>query len=455
MKTRIIIFLFVLFIFCHIQATPVRIVGMGMLDLIVDDESNRINLFDYGLNIGALYDDERYSSLESYIVHGNVSYSDSGGERDPKISYWGINLPSSLAYSIVSLSYLEGVPTGASVTYRTDKEIAVNVSGFYSKAESEYETANREDYISMPIGGLIFSKRFGSHSGGIGGGFTKISLTNNQDESEVSGSLKGLEIGWCTNLTPMFDMGISGGFGLVDGKADIFGFESTVDGNAIQVGVQGIVKVPGLLRVGMKFNFINSGLDAETSAGNVTVDAGDIDFSEFEIGSRLLFSSMLMPFSLGAHVDYSGNHPVTEDANGNRQSDVSNSNFSTGVGVSYGMPYFTPGIQFTMSNSSREDKVYDISTSSGQWDIRIGGEVVVTPVAFRAGFIMGKTDPDKDTSDDELSRRSITAGTGLQLPYNPLKFEFAFINTVLEPVDDPEENRTTDNALNLALKMNF
>ena len=117
---------------------------MGSLDLIIEDESNRINLFDYGKNVAGLYGDENGSSIETYITYGYITNSDSSGARDPEISYWGVNLPSvglsvlsDIRIGVDALPSIAGIPTGVIFTSRMEKGYAFSGSGAFSSTKTK------------------------------------------------------------------------------------------------------------------------------------------------------------------------------------------------------------------------------------------------------------------------------------------------------------------------------
>ena len=132
--------LFIFFILLlSLDATSLRIIGMGSLDLIVEDESNRINLFDYGGNIAGLYGDEMGSFIETYVTYGTIRNSDFNGERDPQVTYWGDNIPTDIMFAGFNTTSLEGIPVGAVCTYRMSEGYAFSGTGAYSCRKSESE----------------------------------------------------------------------------------------------------------------------------------------------------------------------------------------------------------------------------------------------------------------------------------------------------------------------------
>lgn len=449
-------------LFSSVYATSVRIIGMGSLDLIIEDESNRINLFDYGKNVAGLYGDENGSSIETYITYGYITNSDSSGTRDPEISYWGVPLPTDIfeppqdiKIKVNSLSSITGIPVGANVTYRTEGGFAFNCSGAFSSTRAKNDSSSREDNVSLPIGGIIISRNLGRYAAGVSGGYTKITLTTNRNDNETYGILKVLDVGVAAHLSPMSEVGIRGGFAIPEGGRKYWGEENSFKGKALSVGIQAITRVPGLYKFGTRINFLNSNLDGRVTPGVVSGYTGEMSGTDFDFGSRLLIASFLFPIRLGANCDYRKLHPVYKDDEGTTQFDNSLAIINFGFGVSYAMPLFTPGLQYNLYNTASTDNLDNEETRSSLWDVRFGGELSLTVVTLRAGYIIAKDDPDKDREDDESKSRSITFGTGIQLPLQPFKIEVAYINRETKPIGNPTEQKEVDNSIYTAFKMRF
>lgn len=452
---------FIFILFSGMFATPLRIIGMGSLDLIVEDESNRINLFDYGRNVAGLYNDERESSIKSYITYGKIKYSDTSGTTGPEISYWGINLPDyfsppiDIENTMKTLAFLEGIPTGGIVTFRTEGGFAFCGMGAYSSKKIKLETFVID--ASSPIGCLIISKKFGMYSVGLSGGYTKLTFRDNNDNFETWQTLKSIKGGIAVCLSPLLEIGFSGGYAFPERGFKIVAseFEDLYQGNAYSGGVQVIAKVPGLLKFGTKIDFLRTDLDEKIIEGGVSLESGEVSETDFNFGSRLLFSSILFPLKAGVNYNYRRIHSIYNTI---FISDFDSSSSVTdfGLGVSYAMPLFTPGIQYNLYNKTSTDNLDNgESTNSNKWDVRFGGEIPLTIITLRAGYVIAKEDPDTNRENDESKSRSITLGAGIQFPLQPFKIEVAYVNKETQPVDNPDDSKETENSIYAALKLRF
>lgn len=435
---------FIFILFSGMFATPLRIIGMGSLDLIVEDESNRINLFDYGGNIAGLYEDEMGSSIETYVTYGTIRNSDLNGPRDPQITYWGDNIPTDIMFLGFNTASLEGIPVGAVCTYRMSEGYAFSGAGAYSCRKSKFEISEFNE--SMPMGVVIVSRDFGKYAAGLSGGYSKLTLTWSPYDTKYYETLVDIKGGLATRLSPMLNIGISGGITIPEVRARGSNYESSGNGNAFSGGFQSIVRVSGLLKSGTRINYLNGKLDWDMDKMRVT----DLDFD-----TRLLFSSILFPLKVGASFNYKRTHRVYNSIS-ILEYDVSFSVTNFGIGVSYATPFLTPGIQYNLYNKTSTDNLDNgESTNSSKWDVRFGGEVPLTIITLRAGYIIAKEDPDTDRENDESKSRSITLGAGIQFPLQPFKIEVAYVNKETQPVDNPDDSKETENSIYAALKLRF
>ncbi len=414
-----------------LDATPLRIIGMGSLDLIVEDESNRINLFDYGGNVAGLYGDDMGSSIETYVTYGAIRNSDLNGPRDPKITYWGDNIPTDIILLRYNTTSLENIPVGAVCTYRMSEGYAFSGAGAYSCRKTKFEISEYNQ--SMPIGGIIVSRDFGKYAAGLSGGYSNLVLTWDPYDIKYYEMLVDIKGGLATRLSPMLNIGISGGIAIPKTKQIGADYESSGKGKAFSGGVQCIVRVPGLLKIGTRINYLNGKLDWDTHEMSVS----DLDFD-----TRLLFSSILFPLKVGASLNYKRTHMVYNSISG-LVYDVSSSGWSFfGIGVSYATPFLTPGIQYNLYKTN-------------QWDIRFGGEIHLSIVTLRTGYVFAKDDPDKGVDDDESNSRSITLGVGIAVPYQPFKIEIAYVNKETKPGHNPLERKEAENTIYAAFRWKF
>jgi hypothetical protein len=446
----------ILFMIASGAATPVRIIGMGTIDLVIEDESNRINLYDFGGNVAGLYSDERGSSAEGFISYGHVSSSDSNGPREPEVTRWGGFLPMDGGISVNTFTAFGGVPAGGLFTYRSPQGYAAVAKAMYSSTSSHYENLDRTDDATAPLFGIAFSRNFGTFDAGATGEYSGLTITNGRDDSEINASMKTLNGGFAAELSPLFTVGISGGLGFPAADLAISSTDFDLSGNSFSGGIQAIAKVPGLAKLGARLGFLNANLGAEASSGNVTLDLGELDFTDVDFEARALVGSMLFPLRAGAIFSYETFHPEFEgDITSLLDIDMRITTMDFGIGLGYVLPLITPGFQYNLSNEHAADDLNDNEVDASGWDLRFGGESRFGFLTLRGGFGIGKKDPDTDTDDDEMKKRSLSFGTTFSMPMQPYRIEFAYVNTETKPEDNPEEQKEVDDSISLALKLRF
>lgn len=445
-----------LLIYRGVSASPVRIIGMGMIDLILEDESNRINLYDFGGNVAGLYADERGSSVEGFLSYGNVSYSDSGGSLEPEITRWGGFLPTKAAVSVNTFTTFGGLPAGGVFTYRSPEGYAAVAKTMYSSTSAYHESTDRTDDATAPLFGCAFTRHFGLYDLGAEGEYTSIRITNNQDDTEIHASMKTLGVGFAAQLSPLFAFGLNGGWGFPAGELTVSNTDDNFSGTSFSGALQGIARIPGLAKIGAKLDFINANLEGEVTTGNITRDLGDLRYKDLGFETRILFASMLFPLRAGAMVGYETFHPEFE---GEEMSlvdiDVEMNTVNVGIGLGYVLPFITPGFQYTLINRTYSDNINDDEVDTGSWNLGFGVESKLAFVTLRGGWCLGREDPDRGTEDDEMRSRSLSVGGTFSMPLKPYKFEFAYVTTETKPEEHPEDLREVDNSLSLSLKFHF
>jgi hypothetical protein len=326
----------------------------------------------------------------------------------------------------------------------------------YSATSTHYEGSNRTDDATSPLFGVAFAKHFGLYDAGAMGEYSSIRISNNQDDTEIYASMKTLNGGFAAQVSPMFTLGFSGGLGFPAAELTIINTDNNFSGSAFSGGVQTIASIPGLAKIGAKLDFLNANLGAEATSGNVTIDLGDLHFTDIGFDTRMLFASALFPFRAGFMVSYGSFHPRFEGQGSSLfDIDMQITAVDFGIGCGYVLPFIMPGFQYNRSNLSTSDNLNDVEIDASAWDLSFGGESKIAPFTLRGGFGMGKEDPDTDADDDEIKNRILSFGISFSMPLQPYKFEFAFVNTETKPEENPTDFKEVDNSFHFAFKTTF
>jgi hypothetical protein len=128
----------------QIQATKSRLLGMGDLSIVIEDESKMLNLWDFGHNPAGFLEDEKGPVVRTDIV-------------------WGTYRARDLYYS--SYEYAPGMKYKADgdefdswihLAYRKDGDLALGLEGKYRFADNDFEFYPNE--LKSPKLHMIFSK---------------------------------------------------------------------------------------------------------------------------------------------------------------------------------------------------------------------------------------------------------------------------------------------------------
>jgi hypothetical protein len=449
-----------------LYASSVRIIGTGSLDLIVEDESNKLNLFDYGGNIAGLYNDERGSSVETYLAYGESKHVDKLRDIIIKRKSWGFYEPKSwksLPFSEPIHGFLfftlnSDIPSGVSVTHRFERGFALSYSDRYFQrrvrvGEGAVET---EINTTIPAGTIIISKELGRFSAGLSGGYKKVELSSNG--YKFSESLKEFRTGFVTRLSPMLDVGVSGVYSIPKTSPQKFDIgDIKYKGRIVSGGIQAITRIPGLIKVGTKVNYTDCDLNEQWLEPGDSIVEDTVGVRKFDFDLRFLFSSILFPVKIGANFGYRKlqSDPSNEYGYLN-YNQFSRSVVNFGFGFSYELPYFTPGMQYDLYNWSETavSDSTDIITHANLWEIKLGVEKKIDKLILRGGYFVSREDPNREEEDDRSETMGITTGAGIAFPMKPYRIEFAYVRTKTKLLEDPQV-QITNNSIYSSFKLPF
>ncbi|NIM99824.1 MAG: hypothetical protein GTO24_17645 [candidate division Zixibacteria bacterium] len=231
----------VLWLFSFAHATRSRLSGMGDLSIVIEDESNMINLWDFARNPAGFLEDENVSVIRSDMVR--EAYE--GGEIiDPD------QFPS------LGHSHLEGnvLRSLASANFRRNGSFAVGVEGNYFFRETE--TKDRKDRLKHPEISLVFSKDLNSLT------FVGADVVYKERSSEWSYEVRQSEERFKTKYFRT-QIGVARKFSPQTTLAALFGYDISdpepylvyADFHTYWLSVQSTVELERKLRLGLKTNF--------------------------------------------------------------------------------------------------------------------------------------------------------------------------------------------------------
>jgi len=465
------------------QTTELRLMGMGDLRLVVEDESNMLNLYDFGGNVAGLYLDEPMSTLKGGFSYGGVSFSDTGGtlEEMPKVTYLGQPVPENVM-GYIPAPYRDmlpaGGPLGVDVSYRMEAS-AIRVRGDYANAKLTFEEMDPEQSVTVntfPSTMAQYSTLFADQlSLGLQVGYLRAKQTADPEllESTVSNFGAGLGIGFYLSevvglgatfnyMKPKFETGIDSIS--IDGL-DLLDFSADLDGSGFDFGLQGVLQAPGLLKAGARLGFNSLSGDASVEAVDTAFDVGSVKTSGFAMQTRLLTTFPLVPLQLAASLGYmseTAKLELTEDLGsiGAAKQDTlapfegSVSTFPIGIGFVYSTPMLTLGGEFHYSSVTAKEEESDESESISTTGFNLGAEVPLVVAALRGGLVYSKSNPEEDSGTDPMTMTKYTVGVGVTPPGSMVKADFAY-NYISHKIDDDAETKMTTSLFSVGLKFYF
>lgn len=467
------------------QATEVRLMGMGELRLVVEDEANMINLYDFGGNVAGLYLDEPLSALNGGFSFGTMSVSDSGGAVDsmPKMTYFGKPFQEILM-GFIPASYKmalpAGGPLGGDFVYRMEGS-ALGITGDFAQAKATFEEMDPEQSITLNVFpstivkyNTLLADQF---SLGLQGGYVRAKQTTDPETGELTmnnfgGGLgigvllsEAVTLGGTFNyLKPKFEAGMQDTTLIIDGDTLLFeDFSADLDESVLGFGAQGIFHVPGMLKAGAKLGYNSLSGDATMAVSDTTIDMGSVKSSGLALETKALTTFLLVPVQLGASFGYMSESVEFQEPEGTeptKQAELMGfegdlSTIPIGLGIIYATPMVTAGGEFHYTMGKETQEGSDTTTSSSVLTFNLGTEVSFGAAAIRGGFVMGKSDPDKDMEDDELTTKKFTLGLGFTPPGSMFKGDFAYNYVTTSPDESETEEKTSTNLFALGIKFFF
>jgi hypothetical protein len=284
-----------------VHATQARRMGMGGLAFVLEDESNDLNLYDFGSNTAGLLDDHDVSVLRSDL--GVNRFNQKYGEVH---TIWGCPHPLNQGpYWPAQYEAQDTIlpPLGLTVAHPIEGIGAVCASVSYSTHKSElysYDSVRRQD-TRTPAGTLSLIARlpFGV-SLGMSGGI----IDEEQPETyHLKLRVVEAEVGIQTGQRCAFGLSASREDGSLDYLGTWWPSSDKYEGNGYSLGCQGILSMDQIVS-GTKFHYRRIATDITPGTWQ---DTDLYDCISYEIHERAIWS-----ISPTVHVGVSGGYHSLE-----------------------------------------------------------------------------------------------------------------------------------------------
>jgi hypothetical protein len=404
-------------------ATKSRLLGMGDLSIMIEDESNMINLWDFARNPAGLLEDEEGSVMRSDMLselHDTKDIRSAPGQ--------------SLSSMVGEGEVLNGL---LSATYRKDGDFALGVEGSYFFRESEFEDEKYE--AEYPEVLFAFCKRLNSQSLiGADIGYTENTLKTNykmEQSSDKCFENKRLQaqLGVGRELSEAVMLAALFGFDQNDVDADPYFFQS--NSYNYWFSMQSIVRLEQKLRLGLEtkfnlrrkdFNPIRSGFENHYFT---TLKLRGI----YDLADRLSLGVLYSHNELFSGYQY----PLEWFSNPYYSEDFAVAHWGVGCSYEFGDKVLA-GIEYHFRDFS-EPRTYNYISGFKHESLNLGVEGRVSEAwSVRGGFIRAGTNINPVTGMGERYQSTeniLTLGSGYQ-PYGSsliLEFSYQYAFKEFEP----------------------
>jgi hypothetical protein len=443
-------FLFLIVIFSSLtplQSTITRIRSMGNLQFVINDNTNKIDLLNFGNNPCGLFANEDTSIVDLDLLYGEESSKIDTMEGDTSYYTFGNAVTYEIlefipTYSRDFFQYIPflTLPTNRFLYVKRNKSQKPDIWGnipnkqaigckiTYGKLEQTF-TDGKEN-AGGPTITLIYDRLINKkwHIG-LEGGYIHTGFSGDEENEEASLSNFKLTPGVSFTPNPSLDIGAK-----IDYHHPSVTFGSgenalSYSGNAFNFSLSSIAQINNHFKSGASINY--KILRAKEENENFSVEGLDI-----RLRPRVSFVNQL--FAIGGLFDYKKSKMLNESDSNDTLYKNENDRMTLGGGPILDTEYFLVGSEYIYSTYNESERYTDFDTTkTSSTTIRFGSEI--RPINFldlRGGFeyITEK----EDESERKTITRNITGGFGIQLNkivtdvcYNKIKKEEEDINKII------------------------
>ena len=455
-------------LFSSVQATEVRLSGMGELGLVVRDETNQVSLFRFGRNVAGLFADESLSTAKGDVSYGGRTSTTQGLTDSLEYQVIGEVLPSLLRTFLPSLSSSQDLqdipefnfhPSGASFVWRQKKQENYVWGQKATKSQAflfdaGYSRVRRKDHripdhVATPRMSLGYNMELNSKFGyGFSGDYFHAGYAN--DSTKETSSLTNFGGGLGCRISPAARISLGPQLNVY------YPSFSTKSGNATETysgpgysGVLTAIFLPSWAVWGGKVLLTSADLKRRGESAKT---------SGYEGVVRFLTAVPRLPFDLGGEAGYSSKHPLVKDTLGNRSYDSNFGEWHLGGGLGFKVSRVFLGVEAGMRKQTQTDHLggyqnRDTTFIESEQTAKFGAELALSlPLYLRAGYVWDSFDQDTKVSLNGETRNKITLGLGVRLFGGKYLGDLAYQHRTSGSEDKTLNHRVTENAVMLVVK---
>jgi len=430
-------------IISSLESTTTRLRSMGNLQIVIDDNTNKIDLFNFGNNPCGLFSNEDTNIVDLDVLYGEETSKIDTIECDTTYITYGNAVPFELLefIPIFDKDVFQYIPLLTAPRNRlfyvkrnkserpdlwgnVPKKQAMGFGVTYGKLEQKF--TDGKDNIGGPALSFIYD-RIQSPNLHLGFEGEYISTGYNGDEEFEKASLSNFK------LTPAVSF-IPSHFITIGAKIDYhhpscsFGTgenESVYSGNAFNFSLSTIANIN---------NYFETGALIGYKILNAKEENENFSLKGFDVRLKPRVSLPNLPLALGGLIDIREIGMLDESENGDTLYHNKYTKMTFGGGPVLEIQYLLIGIEYIYSTLTLKERFLVIDTTETSIStVRLGGEI--KPVSFlnlRGGYEYVKEKERKQDAGEIVSR---TIGTGFGVPLKKFVFDVSYNRIVIEEME--------------------
>jgi len=457
-------------LFSLVQATEVRLSGMGELGLVVRDETNQISLFRFGRNVAGLFADESLSTAKGDVSYGGRTSTTQGLTDSLEYQVIGEILPSVARTFLPSLSSSQDLqdipefdfqPSGASFVWRQKKQENYGFGQEVRKPQAflfdaGYSRVRRtdhriKDHVATPRASLGYNMELNSRFGyGFSGEFFSAGYANDSTKETATLTNWGGGLACRVSLAAQLSLGPQVNVYYPSFSTKSGSTTQTYSGPGYSGGLTAIF-LPGWATWGVNLLLTSANLKRKGESAKTSGYEGDV---------RFLTAVPRLPLDLGGEAGYSSKSPLVKDTLGNRSYDSQFSEWHLGGGLGYRVTRVFLGLEAGLRKQTQTDHLggtsyqrRDTAFIESEQTAKFGAELALPAnTYFRTGYVWSSFDPDTKVALNGETRTKITLGFGVKLLGGKYLGDLAYQRRTSSFEDKTLNHRVTENAVILVIK---
>ncbi len=423
--TKLLCSILIIIVISPLQATTTRLKSMGNLQIAIDDNTNKIDLFNFGNNPCGLFCNEDTSVVDFDILYGEESSKTDTITGDTTYTTFGNAIPYDLlefipTYSSAFFQYLPfpALPVNRLFYVKRSKSEKPDIWGNIPKKQAvgflvTYGRLNQKfsdgkESAGGPTIALIYDKLISPNLHlGFEGGYIYTGYNGDQEFEKATLSDINLTPAVAFVPNPSITIGAKVDYhhpSVTFGTGDN---ELSYSGNAVNFSLSTIGNFINYLEVGALVGY--KILSAKEENDNFSLKGLDVRL-------RPRYSLPNLPLAIGGLIDIKKSAMLNSSENGDTIYQNEYSRMIFGGGPVLNMKHFLLGFEYIFSTLNEKERFIDRdSTKTFTNTFRIGGEI--RPYNFlnlRGGYEFAK-EKEREPNNREIVSKTIGTGFGVLL----------------------------------------